>query len=162
MENSSRAELELESGVGIFNKIYNNTAHIYNLNKEKSTDNMFLVEISPCNFDEVKLEILEQKESDNAKEKIIKDINIMRKNGKINVEIYPIKNANYLKITSTLSFQEEQKCKYQMFKDKSQQCKLDFTGGSEYWVKFNSVNKDNYRWNSISNNGKINLNLIYL
>ena len=151
-EFASIIDIELELSVPIINKLYKDNLHQYHLTKNIETDDMFIVELSPCNNNEIKYEVSEQKLYD-LKFNNTNPVESSLQNGRFYSIIYPIANTNYLSVTSDLSPFDKFACKFKFYNDTKEQCNLDINGGSEYWVKYYSTNKNYFKTNKISNKG---------
>jgi len=156
-------DIELESNVAVFSKLYKNNVHLYHLSPKHDTDNMFIIEVSPCKDYQLQYGILEYKGSEYVVE-TAKQISKYSDKGRY-ISVLPLQEQTaknyYLKISTDESRLEEVMCKYKFDQMKDQTCKLDSEGGYDYWVKYISINSDYNKFNDIPNNGnKIYLTLI--
>ena len=153
-KNNNYVEIDLDHDTFLQTKVYKNSSNLFQLKKNNRNDNLFVVELSPCNLNEITFDILNTKNSSFSKEsvrKIDKYISYGRYYSMFESEEW---KYNYLKVSTELNSFDEFACKFDFYKNKKEQCNLEADGGSKYWIRYYSTDKNYYTWNLIPNGGK--------
>jgi hypothetical protein len=149
---SNYTKIDLESGTPIFSRIDSkDSIQIYDLKKGKESDDMILLEISLCKSD---LSFwVSEKIDPYTRVELGRDTQVEYIHGRYVSKITPIYSTHYLSIkanNNSLMTGDLYACNYQAYETGA--CKVKSIG-SEFWVKFTSVNSKNYTTNTIYKNG---------